>query len=426
MVKKICFTVFSSLLLLVSTFVLFSKGQFVFAQTDPTPTPTTSASSTTSIVGECANNNISAADCPAYLSGKLSNLQGQANTLSNQIQVMDSQINLTQARIQATQQKIMDLTLNIDTASTKITTLEGSIDNLTKTLMNRIVATYEIGTQQPFQILVSSSDISDYFKRSNYLKIVQDHDKRLIYDTVQAKNDYANQKQIYEDEKKQVVALQTQLQAYTQELDQEKQQKQQLLSQTEGSESVYQSLLAQAEAQLSGFSHFVSSQGGATPLSNQTVCDGWGCYYNQRDTQWGSAALGGSSYSIADDGCLLTSMAMVYTHYSHRSVTPLSINGNPNNFASYNRAYLLKTISADGATSNRIGSDIDSELSAGRPVIVGISYDGGPIADHFVVFVSGSGGNYIMNDPFTPNGHNISFRGTYPTERIVEIDKVVF
>ena len=407
-----------------------SKGQFVFAQTDPTPTPTPtssgSASSTTSVVAECANNNISAADCPAYLSGKLTTLQGQANTLSNQIQVMDSQINLTKARIQATQQKILDLTMNIDTANTKINTLQGSIDNLTKTLMSHIVATYEIGSQPPVQMLLSSSDISDYVKRANYLKIVQEHDKRLVYDTVQAKNDYANQKQIYEDEKKQVEALNAQLQAYTAELNQEKQQKQQLLSETEGSESTYQRLLAQAEAQLAGFSHFVSAQGGATPLSNQTVCDDWGCYYNQRDTQWGSVALGGSSYSIADDGCLLTSMAMVYTHYGHRNVNPLSINGNPSNFASYNRAYLLKTISADGATSSRIGSDIDSELAAGRPVVVGISYDGGPIADHFVVFVSGAAGVYTMNDPFTPNGHNISFRGTYPTERIVEIDKVVF
>lgn len=403
--------------LIVIIFLLtFVGGYFhVFAQTaTPTPTPDTSQQKSD------LQKQIS------ELQGKISDLQGQEKTLSSQINVMDSQITLTQLRIQSTQQQIMNLTMDIDTANSKISHLEGSINNLTKTLMNRIVATYEIGSAQPFQMLVSSSDINDYFTRANYLKIAQAHDKRLIYDTVQAKNDYSNQKQIYEDEKKQVEALNAQLQAYTDELNQEKSQKQRLLADTQGSESNYQRLLAQAEAQLAGFSRFVTAQGGATPLSNQTVCDDWGCYYNQRDTQWGSVALGGSSYSIASDGCLLTSMAMVYTHYGHRSVTPLTINANPNNFASYNGAYLLKTITADGATSSRIGSDIDSELSAGRPVIVGISYDGGPIADHFVVFIGGSGGNYMMNDPFTPNGHNISFRATYPTERIVEIDKVVF
>ena len=67
---------------------------------------------------------------------------------------------------------------------------------------------------------------------------------------------------------------------------------------------------------------------------------------------------------------------------------------------------------------------IDSELSSGRPIIVGISYDGGPIADHFVVLVSGSGGSYTMKDPFTPNGNNIPFSSHYSIGSIVEVDRV--
>src|SRR6185437_8535730 len=132
------------------------------------------------------------------------------------------------------------------------------------------------------------------------------------------------------------------------------------------------------------------------------------------------------SYSIAEAGCLMTSMAMVYTHYGHRSVTPATINSNSGNFASYEPAYLLRTIVADGASSTRVASSIDSTLSSGNPVIVGVSYDGGPIADHFVVLISGSGGNYQMNDPFTPNGHNIAFTSHYSLGSIVEIDKVNF
>jgi hypothetical protein len=81
---------------------------------------------------------------------------------------------------------------------------------------------------------------------------------------------------------------------------------------------------------------------------------------------------------------------------------------------------------ANGVSSQRIGQDIDSTLASGNPVIVGISYDGGSYPDHFVVFVSVSNGNYMMNDPFTPGGQNISFRGRYPSVRIVESDKVVF
>jgi hypothetical protein len=160
-------------------------------------------------------------------------------------------------------------------------------------------------------------------------------------------------------------------------------------------------------------------------LSNQTVCDDWGCYYNQRDSQWGGIPLNNTGYTLSGEGCLVTSMAMVYTHFGHRNVTPQSINSNSNNFASYYPAFLKKTITADGTTSSRVNSDIDSELSAGRPVIVGISYDGGPYPDHFLVLISGSNGNYRMNDPFTPNGHNIPFSDHYSVGSIREIDRII-
>ncbi|HEV2339486.1 MAG TPA: hypothetical protein VGT05_01825 [Patescibacteria group bacterium] len=412
------------------TVLLVSSSLRVSAD-DPTPTPSptsssTNASSTTSSIADCSNNNISVADCPNYLQNKLSSLAGQEKTLSSQIAVMDGQINLTQARIYATQQQITNLTIDIDTATQKINQLQGAIANITQVLYNRIIATYEVGSIQPLQILATSSTIGDFLKRADYLRIAQAHDKQLVYQTLQAKNDYANQRNILENERKQVEALKAQLQAYTAELNQEKASKQQLLTETQGNEATYQKLLAQAEAQLAGFSHFVNSQGGASILSNQTVCDSWGCYYNQRDSQWGSIALNGTQYSIAADGCLMTDMAMVYTHYGHHSVTPLSINSNSSNFASYEPAYLLRTIVADGASSTRVSSAIDSILSGGDPVIVGISYDGGPIADHFVTLLSGSGGNYMMNDPFTPNGHDIAFTSHYSLGSIVEVDKVTF
>ena len=275
------------------------------------------------------------------------------------------------------------------------------------------------------QVLLASKDANDFVSRVTYLRIVQEHDKRLIYDTQQARNDYQNQKNIFEDKKKKVEALKTQLEEYAKQINQEKDAKKRLLAETQGSEANYQRLLSQAQAQLAGFSRFTSSQGGASILSGQTVCDDWGCYYNQRDSQWGGLALNGTQYTLASDGCLVTSMAMVYTHMGHRSVTPATINSNPNNFASYYPAFLLKSISADGMSTSRIVATLDSELSAGRPVIVGISYDSGPLADHFLVIISGSDGNYMMNDPYTPNGHNIPFTSKYSIGSIRDVEKVV-
>ncbi|CAN5131779.1 hypothetical protein BH11PAT1_BH11PAT1_5360 [soil metagenome] len=417
------------LIIISLIFVLFFTARSsVFADPDATPTPTTTTTPTTSVTPtpDTAVKQKEFDDLQSKirdLEGKLTNAQQQGRTLSAQISQMDNQISLTELKMNSTQSQMKELSGDISVANKKISTLEGSLDEITKVLLKRIVATYQVGTIPQFQLMLSSSKATDLLAKANYLKLVQAHDKRLIYDTQQARNDYQNQKDIFQAKKEKVEALKTQLEAYKGQLDHQKIDKQKFLQETKGSEASYQRLLAQAQAQLAGFSRFTTSQGGSSLLGNQTVCDDWGCYYNQRDSQWGGQAMG--AYSLASDGCLVTSMAMVYTHMGHRSVTPATINADSNNFASYERAWLLKTISADGMTTTRINTSIDSELSAGRPGSAGVSYDGGGWADHCLVLISGSGGNYMMNDPYTPNGHNISFRERYPNVRIVEIEKVV-
>ncbi len=417
-------------LILVLSTLIFNYHVFALADT-PTPTP---SGVPTPTPNQAAYDQLQ--QQISDLQNRIAGAQEQEKTLSSAINVMNNQISLTQLQINSTEQQISELTSNIQVATTKVNTLQNSLANITKVLLQRIVATYEAGNMEQTQALLASSNLNDLIERASYMKIVQEHDKKLIYDTQQAQNDYANQKQIFEVEKQKVLALQTQLQQYSSQLDAQKQQKQQLLSETQGDEATYEHLLAQAKAQLSGFSNFVNSQGGASLLSGQTVCDdGWsGCYYNQRDTQWGGSSLNGTSYSIAEDGCLMTSVAMVYTHYGYRSVTPLTVNSNSSNFASYEPAFLDKTVSVNGASLTRNSSmftylDPDSAKisavdSAGSPAIVGISYDSGPLADHFVVIISGSNGNYMMNDPYTESGNNISFTSKYSINSIREVDHI--
>lgn len=185
-------------------------------------------------------------DC---LQAKVNDLKGQAKTLSSQISIMDSQIRLTEARIEANKREILNLTLDIDTATKKISTLSDSLNKITEVLLNRIVATYEAGKVQPLEILLSARDASNLLTRLNYLRIAQAHDKRLIYDVQQAKNDYTNQKDIYEAKKKKVESLKLQLEAYNKSLEQQKVAKQQLLIATQADETTYQQLLAQAKAE---------------------------------------------------------------------------------------------------------------------------------------------------------------------------------
>jgi uncharacterized protein YvpB len=173
---------------------------------------------------------------------------------------------------------------------------------------------------------------------------------------------------------------------------------------------------------LNSFSAFAAAAGGSKLLGNQTICDSWGCYYNQRDGAWGSDPLDGTSYSMAADGCLVTSMAMVLTHYGYKNVTPVTINSNPNDFAAYAPAYLLTSIDVDGVTATRKIAAIDATIATGNPVIVGIDAYGGT---HFVVLISGSKGNYIMKDPYVTDGNDINFTDHYTLRSIFAIAKVV-
>lgn len=199
---------------------------------------------------ECLDQNLNSDQCVAYLKNKVDELGSQAKTLSSQIAVMNSQIQLTEARIAANEKQISDLTLDIDTADKKINGLQQSLNTLSQLLINRIKSTYVVGTEDPFHILLSSNDAGNFFKRLNYLKIAQQHDRKLILETTAAKNDYANQKNILEDKKKQIETLKKQQEAYGAQLDEQKQSKKILLAETQGNEAKYQDLLDQAQAEL--------------------------------------------------------------------------------------------------------------------------------------------------------------------------------
>jgi len=247
------------LVLSLLSFFLFAPlfNQLSFAQT-VVPTPTPDKSQAIKDLQNQIND----------LQNKISELQKQKKTLSSQIAVMENQIKITQLKIESTKKEIADLTLDIDTATKKISSLENSLTKFTGVLINRIRVTYEIGTIQPFHILLSSSNVSNFFSRLNYLKIAQEHDKKLIYDTMQAKNDYANQKSIFEDKKRQVEVLKTKLEDYNKQLDQEKKNKDALLQITQSDEAKYQKLLAQAQAEYEAIVGIVAGKGTESEIRN--------------------------------------------------------------------------------------------------------------------------------------------------------------
>lgn len=297
-------------------------------------------------------------------------------------------------------------------------------------LLKRIPATYKRASVSDFGAILFSKNIFDFISRIKYVQSVQAEDAALVFQVKATQNSYNDSKKIREDKKSQLEEIKAELNQQNTQLAEQKQAKDALLTQTRGQEATYQQLLAQARALLAGFASFADSQG-ATLLSGQTSCNDWGCYYNQRDSQWGNAVINGQGSgcngpcSVLRVGCLITSVSMVASHFGHRDITPADIAfSSPANF-SVGTALLMKgTIYVKGVSINRstVAGSLSPDVVGGGPVIVGVN--SGPFGTHFVVVKSYTDGKYIMNDPYVEGGHDISFTDHYSLGSVFEVDRV--
>jgi peptidoglycan hydrolase CwlO-like protein len=341
---------------------------------------------------------------------EITRLKNQASTLSNQIAQYDAQIRLTALKITQTEEKISLLGGRIDQ-------LETSLQAITYAFTSRVVQTYKMSRiSQPYLLLMTSDDLNAAVASFHYLKRIQEADRDLLLRL-------ENAQLIYEEEKEEQERLQEELEEQNKVLSAQKAAKANLLEQTKNNEKRYQQLLSEAKSQLSALRRFVLSQGGASILQNQTRCDGWGCYYNQRDASWGNIGMGGSLYSLAEYGCLVSSVSMIASHYG-KDIKPDNIAINPSAFVP-GTGYLYHSFSVNDTpvTLSAVSKDLlDGELAAGRPVIAGL-YSG---PDHFVVILRKEGDNYIIHDPFFENGSYRPLTNKYKVSDINSLRLVQF
>ncbi|HUY62795.1 MAG TPA: hypothetical protein VMV50_03370 [Candidatus Paceibacterota bacterium] len=342
-------------------------------------------------------------------------LQAAINSLNLERQKVEAQIAVTQHQINITQLQIQQIGSNISD-------IEQQVQANQVALAENIRSLQEADAQPLVFQIFSSDDLASAWTDADAVLQVQSAIQDKVSALQEQERALADQQTASQQKKSTLLSQRASLSSQQTTLTQTKQTKAQLLAQTNAKESTYQQLLARAKAELASFSAFTTNAGGSGLLANQTSCDSWGCYYNQRDTAWGNDPLDGTQYLLKSDGCLVTAMAMVMTHYGYRDVTPVSINANPANFAAYYPAYLLYTINVDGVSATRKSAYIDATLATGNPVIIGLHAYGGT---HYVVLVSGSRGRYVMRDPYIPNGKDVSFSAHYTMGEIFGVNKVI-
>jgi peptidoglycan hydrolase CwlO-like protein len=176
-----------------------------------------------------------------------------------------------------------------------------------------------------------------------------------------------------------------------------------------------------AEAQLASLLAFSHGQGGNI-VPPEYLANSWGSYYNQRDARWGNVYLGRSPYEVWEIGCLLTSVAMVNSHFGFANVTPGAIAANPANFTAAGLLYnFVLNVPGHPATINSSPTRawINQVLAAGGTVIVGMNIRSG--GTHFVVLVGQNGpSDYWINDPWVENAMHVSYLGSPVTGPIYD------
>lgn len=354
---------------------------------------------------------------------KITSLQGEQLTLKQTISTITSKINLAQAQINQTQAQINTLEKEISVLDGVLTTVTDSMDQLEVIYTARVRESYRRSRATPVDLIFSTTSIGDYFSKLKYLNTVKTKDQLILAELERSRIDYDQRKEAKVAKQKEVEKLKATLVSQRRTLDAQQREKQNLLTLTQNDEIKFQKMLSDAKANLAALRRFVVSQGGASILSNQTKCDDWGCYYNQRDSQWGNLGLGGSSYSVAEYGCLVSSVSMMASH-AGKNIKPGDIAAVSSAFVP-GYGWLRHSFSVNGinVTITSVSkSNLDSELNAGRSVIAGM-YSG---PDHFIVIVKKEGDKYIMHDPFLENGNNRDFSEQYNLSEINSLRLVSF
>lgn len=203
-------------------------------------------------IEDCEKNEIAAdkvSECIEILSTKVNELTSQKKTLASQISQFDSQIQITQLKIGEAQSTINKLEGEINALGFRIEYINESLDSLEEKLKQRIVATYQQGYVSNLEILLSSSDFSDFILRLQYIKEIQERDRRILANLQETKANYANQKDEREEKQVAIEANKNKLEVLKVSLDRQKVEKQSLLDITKNDEVRYQRLLAQAQAE---------------------------------------------------------------------------------------------------------------------------------------------------------------------------------
>lgn len=340
---------------------------------------------------------------------KLEETRKQRNTLANQLEYLDTQTYVTELRIVETENKINTVEKETEILSNRIDTLDTRLDEQWKVFLATTYETYKQRKASLLELLLNARTANEMFNSLKYHTLAQSNRQRILIQTQETKLNFEEAKEQREKRRVELEELQGVLASQKSDLEQQQTAKKILISATQNRENEYQSIIMEAQRQLTAFKSFFASTGTDIIRANALGMGEGGWYYSQRDERWASMQMGDSAESVLDVGCFISSLAMVLKSYGH-DINPTYFATNSKYFyggyasgcfpTSYPTAYACVPNTFNGSWPGGLQyheisyGQIDGYLERGVPVITSVRNQG-----HYVVLKKKVDGDYVMNDP---------------------------
>jgi peptidoglycan hydrolase CwlO-like protein len=362
----------------------------------------------------------------------------QQDTLSDQLDKINGEQEINKIKISQTQQQINELDKQIDGLEKDILAKEENLKTQKKFLVGLMQSYYEYDQQGLLDIVLIDKNFSETVVQADYLEQSGVKLSEVLASIEQARNDLLNDRNELNQKREDINKKKETLADRNDDLSYSENQKQSLLTKTQGEEQKYQSLLAHVEEQKRELFNFseasnlgeISASVGSYPKPKDNLAStSW--YFSQKDSRWGNKRIGNSSSLMKDYGCAVTSVSMVFRKKG-AGIDPGKMAGQKIFYydlikwpATWSPGISLASSISHG---NIKWSTIDSEIKKGNPVIVYIGKTNGG-GGHYVVVTGKDNKDYIVHDPyFGPNlylGTSKSLVGKIGKDSGVKVDQMI-
>lgn len=363
----------------------------------------------------------------------------QQNTLQKQMTLIDAEQARTQIDLLKTKNQADSLAQQIEELDREILDKENSI-NYQKLILSGMMRTYyEYYQQGLLDIVLINKDFSAILNQSDYLTQSSSKVSDVLAGIQKTKKELEQKQNDITQKKQESDKLEQDLEQKKQDLLYNENQKQSLLTQTQGEEAKYQQLLARVEQQkLELFNFSAASNLGEVeasvgnydkPDSKYRASTNW--YFSQKDSRWGTKKIGNSNSLMEDYGCAVTAVSMVFRYYGS-SIDPGAM--------AKQKIFYYDLIKWPGSWSPDIElassiyhgninwKTIDSALKQKHLVIVYIKKTNGR-GGHYVVIHNKDSKDYIVHDPYFGSnlylGTSRALVGKLGTDSGTKVDQMI-